>query len=1447
MTSAIRIEGGLFSPDLLEQLDRNDLPGQRAADFGLSGTLSDEVAAVFAAARAQWELFQQQVQRLGDHASSGQFTRITRSQWHVPFFSLLGYDVQRNDTPYQVGTLSFPISHRAAPAAESPPMHLVAVDQPLGTIDPNSRPRWSPHTLMQQYLNQSDALWGIVANGSVVRLLRNATLMSRQSYLEVDVGMIFADHRFDDFVRAYRLLHRSRLPQGYDDAERCWLEVYYRTALEQGGRVRERLREGVEQALTILANGFLADGYRPDDLLQFYGDLLRLVYRMLFLLVAENRGLMSASDLYRDHYSLSRLVRLSAERAAYTDDFDLWHSLRALWWALRDERFASALGVAPLNGELFEPMPLDDRRLRNDVLLQAIWQLGWYRGQRSDQPRRVNYAALDTEELGSVYESLLDYHPQIGKDSEPWSFSLSSGSERKTTGSYYTPPQLVHELIESALQPVLAARLKAARTPNAKTAALLRLKVLDPACGSGHFLLAAARYLGRELARLRHSESEPSPDAVRQSVREVIGHCIYGVDKNPLAVELARVALWIESHDVARPLTFLDHRIKCGDSLVGVSDLSVIGAGIPDAALQPLSTDDKPIAAGIRKRNRHEQAGQIELGLFDQHPDPDLGSLARLMTEVDAIPDDSPANVRRKRQRYDERERDPHFQRWKLACDLWTAAFFQQFSKTQTADYITTRVVRTALTGEDVVDPRISAHAAAVALKQRFFHWPLEFPDVFSLPAGGGPGVRAVGFDVILGNPPWERIKLQEQEFFASRDASIAAAPNAAARKRLIATLPQTNPDLWQAYQHSLHAAESASRFLRGSGFYPLTGRGDINTYSVFAERIRTLLAPGGRAGVILPTGIATDATNQHFFAELVTSETLVSLFDFENREAIFPHVHRSYKFCLLTIHGQTDGSASRDEGMRFAFFATRTDHLRDPRRVFSLTSTDITRINPNTHTLPVFRTRQDAELTRAIYERVPVLVSEGDGEGGGGNVDSRHASRNPWGVRFLAMFHMANDSHLFRTRTELEGEGYRLVGNGFVREGGMGSGEIPTPASCYLPLYEAKMIWHYDHRFGTYEGVSDRSSTHLPTPDAARHADPDFVAMPWYWVAAGDVQQRLGNWQRGWLLGFRDVTNATNERTAIFSLLPRVGVGNKVPILLFENVTAVQLSALLGNTASIVFDVVARQKLGGMTMNFFYVKQFPILPPNAYTAQDIAFIVPRVLELTYTAWDMAPFAADVWRELGVESGEWWKLLREDIICRWEMCHGIGISECVSRSGGLEGGNEPGGDGLAPDGNLAQEGAFRDNRSGSAGSRLGAGDHHRGLWPGESARRRGITALITTPDSPLPIPPFRWDDERRAILRTELDAYYARLYGLTRKQLRYILDPADLTPHELANILDPWEEVRDPLDPTGYAARVAQSDFPGETFRVLKEKELRQYGEYRTRRLVLEAWERLPG
>ena len=338
----------------------------------------------------------------------------------------------------------------------------------------------------------------------------------------------------------------------------------------------------------------------------------------------------------------------------------------------------------------------------------------------------------------------------------------------------------------------------------AKRKALLAIRVCDPACGSGHFLLAAARRLGKELARVQTGEDEPAPERVREAVREVVAHCIYGVDKNPLAVDLCRVALWLESYAAAKPLTFLDHRICCGDSLIGVFDLDVLKDGIPDKAFEPLEGDDRNHARELARRNRDERAGQLML--FDGRQEIDVGSLALQSRAIDAIADDSPEAIRRKKQQYQRRRADPNWQRQKKACDLWTAAFFQPLRPDQPA--ITTAALNEQLAGRPA-SPRALALAQAISSGQRFFHWPLEFPEVF---ADGG-------FDVVLSNPPWERVKLQEQEFFAVRDARIAAAPNKAARTRLIRELPASNPRLHGEFIEALRAASGASAFMR-------TGRG---------------------------------------------------------------------------------------------------------------------------------------------------------------------------------------------------------------------------------------------------------------------------------------------------------------------------------------------------------------------------------------------------------------------------------------------------------------------------------------------------------------------------------------------------------------------------------------------------------------------------------------------
>jgi hypothetical protein len=1345
-------EGGLLPADMLDAIAAGAVNGQRPEDFGMERTrnLSDRISAAWQAARAQWALFQAHLADLPPHDSTA--AALTRDYWAIPLFRILGYTLERNRQAFVVAGRTYAISHRAGDADDAPPIHITGVRVSLD-VRPPSPPRTppraegtggvrlSPHALVQEYLNATDQLWGIVTNGARLRLLRESARFTRPAYVEFDLQAMLEGEQFSDFALLYRLLHRSRLPQRAADAPECWLERYHQQALAQGGRVRDRLRDGVERALKTLANGLLrhpanerlrralADGDLTPQ--AFYRQVLRLVYRLLFLMVAEERALIAATGddadralaIYHAHYSMARLRRLAehagvAASAGEGGYGDLWIGLLAAF-RIFEGSVSHRFPIAPLDGDLFSetacPHLTAETRMANADLLAAIRALALSHDPESRTLRRVNYGALDVEELGSVYEALLDYRPVIAHapaGSPDVRFDLIPGTERKTTGSYYTRPELVQELIASALEPVLAQRLASAgRDAAAREAALLSIRVCDPACGSGHFLLAAARRLGRELARIRAGDDEPSPAQFRHAVRDVIRRCIFGVDLNPLAVDLCKLALWIEGHAAGLPLSFLDHHIRCGNALVGATR-ALVAQGIPDEAYRPIHGDEKGIAAELRKRNRAERDAYtrdraVQERMFADEPTDT--PLARALAALDDLPDESVAAVRARAARYADL-RQAH-RRERARYDLWTAAFFQPLTRAN-APWVPTSA--------DVIDAdptgRKALLAGGLAQEIGFFHWDLEFAQVF---ADRG------GFDVVLGNPPWEMLQLDPQEFFIGKSQEIVNAPNMAAREKLIAQLEHQNPLLYAEYLQARHLNEAMQRFVHASGRFPLTSYGRINLMALFAEWARDHVARDGRAGLIVPTGIATDSFNQQFFRSLITNRQLISLYDFENREKLFADVDSRYKFSLLTI-----GAAQA--APRFVFFATRAAHLRDERRVFALTPADLARINPNTRTAPLFRTRRDAELTAAIYARVPVLINETTGE-------------NPWGVRFMTMFHMSNDSHLFRP--------------------------VPAPAEAragwgdHLPLYEAKLLHQFTHRWATYDGGAPREAT------AAELADPTWTITPRYLVPAAEVEARLaGRWDRRWLLGWRDITNATNERTAIFSLLPRVGVGHTVPLMLFQSLRADLAACFLAIVNSLVFDWITRQKIGGTHLTYTYLTQLPVLPPEAFSAADIAFIVPRVVELVYTAWDMHPFAADVWAEADAA-------LRAAILA--QRAENLRAAPPNSPARGTPRISPPAG----------------------------------GDWGGAPPEIAAAVAAATVDDA-APPPPFIWNDDRRARIRADLDARIARLYGVSRDDLRYILDP---------------QEVEGP-------------DFPGETFRVLKEKELRQYGEYRTRRLVLEAF-----
>jgi hypothetical protein len=760
--TSIRIEGGLISPDFLEQIHEHE--GQKPADFGLEATRSfiDEASSAWADARAYWSAFQRRLARKKDESA----TTITREQWVIPLLEALGYELVFQRKAAEVDGRAYAFSHRAGDNDDAPPVNVVGADQDLGSRPPAGRGTMSPHALVQDYLNRTEHLWGAVTNGKVFRLLRDSSYFTRPTYIEFDLEQMLEGERLDEFILFYRLVHRTRLPEGIEDAPKCLLERYHQDAIEQGGRIRDGLRDAVEAAIKQLGNGFLThpknEALRERvtsgalDANSYYKQLLYLIYRMLFLVVAEERGLLSnngkRSDqkkaLYHEYFSFARLRKLADTPLSAPGRFDdLYLGFRSLGFLLRDDKLSGQLGLPPLNGELFNPLPdLEDSFINNQQLLQSVASFSYFTPKDEKVRRRINYAALDVEELGSVYESLLEYQPVFIKTLAMPEFDFVAGTERKTTGSYYTRPELVKELVNSALVPVIEERLSdAQRSKKDKEQALLSIRVCDPACGSGHFLLAAARRIAYELAKVRTNTEEPSPDAVRVTSRDVITHCIYGVDRNPLAVDLCKVALWIEGHGESKPLTFLDHRIRCGDSLVGVLDMQVLDKGIPDGAYEPVTGDDNVVARELKRRNKgdRENKPQLPFGVGKEETE-----LSVLLQPILELSDDTPEDVRKKRKAFEQiHSKDTKLWHDEGICNLWTGAFFSNLtSESRDAQYIpTTDDLWLFVEKKGSVDARLPAHAWQLQSEHRFFHWPIEFPDVF----------QDGGFDVVLSNPPF--------------------------------------------------------------------------------------------------------------------------------------------------------------------------------------------------------------------------------------------------------------------------------------------------------------------------------------------------------------------------------------------------------------------------------------------------------------------------------------------------------------------------------------------------------------------------------------------------------------------------------------------------------------------------------------------------------------------
>ncbi len=1060
----------------------------------------------------------------------------------------------------------------------------------------------------------------------------------------------------------------------------------------------DHLRDGVEQAIAALGSGFLAhpanaslrDRLRGGQLStqDYYRQVLRIVYRLIVLFVAEDRDLLfhpeadaAARTRYTLYYSMSRLRRL-AERRIGTRHFDLFSVLRLVMEKLGDDHGYPELGLPALNSFLFSReaiSDLADGEIANRDLLDAIRALAF----TSDGHTRrvVDYRNLGPEELGSVYESLLELHPVLHIDTATFKLDTASGHERKTTGSYYTPTSLITSLLDSALDPVLD-EVSSKADPEK---AILNLKVCDPACGSGHFLIAAAHRIARRLAAVRTGEEEPPPEARREALRDVIGRCIYGVDINPMSVELCKVNLWMEAIEPGKPLSFLERHIQCGNSLLGTTP-ALLADGIPNSAFEPIEGDDRNICREYKRKNREQREGNRTL--FDPTGKPweHLDNLATSMTHLEEMGDETVEEIHRKQDYYDRLVQSRDYLISRLLADAWCAAFVWK-KNNEFAYPITEEVFRTIEKNPDSISSWMRDEILRLREQYQFFHWHLAFPDVFRVPTEGerpenGQAGWSGGFDVVLGNPPWEKIKIQEKEWFAEKRPDIANAANAAQRRRLIAALADEDPALYVAFMEGQRQATGESHFVRNSGRFPLCSRGDINTYSIFAETMRLIISPTGSVGCIVPSGLATDDTTKAFFQNIMDLKSLVSLFDFENRENLFPAVDSRMKFCLLTLTGLARPAT---KGAEFVFFAHKVQDLQENERRFTLATGDLALINPNTRTCPIFRSERDMELTKAIYSRVPVLLKEGPPE------------ENPWTISFVRMFDMTNDSHLFRTREQLEADGWALEGNVFRQEN-----------QKWMPIFEGKMVGMYDHRAASIELHSGNAlRQQQPALSAlSDHMSASFVTMPYLWAPESEGRFRTPqDWKQEWFPVFKRVTASTNERTVIGCAIPWTTVSYTLYIVTCRPEFQDILICLMANLWSFVGDYIVRQKTAQPSLPMGVIYESAFLSPSVFTnyapwTSELVstWIAKRVLELTYTAWDLQPFAQDVG------------------------------------------------------------------------------------WDG---------------------PPFIWDEDRRFLLRCELDALYFHLYGIARDDVDYIM----------------------------------------ETFPIVKRKDEAAHGEYRTKRIILDIYD----
>ncbi len=652
--------------------------------------------------------------------------------------------------------------------------------------------------------------------------------------------------------------------------------------------------------------------------------------------------------------------------------------------------------------------------------------------------------------------------------------------------------------------------------------------------------------------------------------RLITRHCLYGGDLNPLAVNLSKLALWLNCFARDHKLTFLDHHLRCGNTLIGIQDLGAL-RDIPDRG------------SGGRANLQQKDYNQVN---FDREL---FGSQLRQAAQaIAAIPNLAEDDTASQREAFEDVRQNLQDKFAPLA-DLYTAYIMD--SNIQPEDYVKLVDYFTGDSHSNRVPEEVRACWARVCKlrsRHKFFHWQLEFPDVFATETNQG-------FGAIVGNPPWERTALEELEFFAKSSPEVLAAPTTALRKRVIQELRRTQPKLFEEYTEEKEKSDYEAKFYKESGLYPLGARGRLNTYALFANLGLRLLSKNGRSGLVLQSGLASDAPMEDFWRYLINERRLIAFIDFENKNRIFQAVHPEQKFALVSFAGS---SRKVGDPIMVGFWLKDINELSNDSKVYELDTDELQKFSPNTGQPLMTRRQSDVSLLRKIYSTSDIFWS--------GKL--RKGKAKAWVAMTSAAF-----SGKCRSEEDL------------LNAESQDDWKLRLDETSYYPLIEAKQIEQYNICFATYEHVP-KEEVSSGNPREVFHADGSFLKLPKprFWAKESVVKDflRSKNVSRNWCLGYRDVTNVNNERTAIATVMPLVGFLQ--PLNGIGCLSAADAAIVVATFNSFTCDFVARLRFTGRHLNVTTFSQLPI--PRRIS---VPFVVQRVVELVYTGTCLREFASD--------------------------------------------------------------------------------------------------------------------------------------------------------------------------------------------------------------------------